>query len=338
MTHASSNNRIASNSQTKSWRSRLGLAWLCLWLSIAAGFGYRYLANEPTGEVQASIDVSKNSSTAPKTKPIEQIQVGERVAFTINPTESLDTTFSFDVNPRTWRKVTLRTAKHEVVLLRPATWVNEHLVDGASTIMLSVPEIGIDEPAEVVSIWPCPTVPAGEGRIVIGTFTHITSETICMYIDGLDEPIRCTPNHVTWSVEHKDFVEAHELQAGNLILCDDGVRKLVRIEKIAEPIRVYNLEVQGQHVYQVSKLGMLVHNTSFAGMTNNAVNKTISAQQHVLLRQLFKGQSGSGLTRESLEAAAELSRRALANTATSAAQRQLHLTRLQQVTTALKTL
>lgn len=139
----------------------------------------------------------------------------------------------------------MRTAKHEVVLLRPASWITEHLRDDETTMMLTVPEIGIDEPAEVVSIWPCPTIAPGEGRIVLGTFTHIARETICMYLAGLDEPIRCTPNHITWSVEHKDFVEAHELHAGNLILCDDGVREIVRVDKINEPIRVYNLEVQG---------------------------------------------------------------------------------------------
>ncbi|MCB9938857.1 MAG: hypothetical protein H6823_11480 [Planctomycetaceae bacterium] len=146
-------------------------------------------------------------------------------------------------------------------MLRAATWINEHLADGKSTMMLNVPEIGIDEPAEVISIWPCPPITLGEGRIVISTFTHVAPETICMYLDGLDEPIRCTPNHITWSVEAKDFVEAHELHPGNLVLCDDGPRKISRVEKIAEPIRVYNLEVQGQHVYQVSSLGMLVHNS-----------------------------------------------------------------------------
>jgi hypothetical protein len=128
-------------------------------------------------------------------------------------------------------------------------------------MMLSVPEVGIDGLAEVVSIEPCPAIPDGQGRIVISTFTHVAPETICMYLEGLAEPIRCTPNHITWSVEHRGFIEAHELQAGNLVLCDDGVREIERVEKVAEPIRVYNIEVQGQHVYQVSALGMLVHNT-----------------------------------------------------------------------------
>ncbi|MCA9147153.1 MAG: hypothetical protein KDB05_30460, partial [Planctomycetales bacterium] len=107
----------------------------------------------------------------------------------------------------------------------------------------------------------------------------------------------------------------------------------------AEPIRVYNLEVQGQHVYQVSSLGMLVHNTCpYAGMSNNALNKTISAEQHVLLRELFKGRSGAGLTRSSLDAAAELSRRAVMNPATSTIQVGRHLERLQRIAAAIATL
>jgi hypothetical protein len=256
MTNVSANSRCAINQKPKPWSRRLGLLWLCLWLSIAAGFGYRYLTNETVGEVQAGI------AGPAKTKPIEQVQVGERVAFTINPTETLDMSLGLNVNPATWRKISLRTENHshDVVLLRPESWIKRHVVAGESTMMLSVPEVGIDGLAEVVSIEPCLAIPDGQGRIVISTFTHVAPETICMYLEGLTEPIRCTPNHITWSVEHRGFIEAHELQAGNLVLCDDGVREIERVEKVAEPIRVYNIEVQGQHVYQVSALGMLVHN------------------------------------------------------------------------------
>ncbi len=235
-----------------------------MWLSVAAGFGYRYLTQETAGEVQASIGVAGNIAERPKTTPIEQIQVGERVAFTINPTEGLDTSLGMDVNPRTWRKITLRTesGSHEIVLLRPESWIKQHQADSESTLKLSIPEVGVDGLVDVISIEPCPPITAGEGRIVISTFTHVAPETICMYLDGLAEPIRCTPNHITWSVVDRDFVEAHKLQPGKFVLCDDGVREVVRVEKIAEPIRVYNLEVQGQHVHQVSSLGMLVHNVS----------------------------------------------------------------------------
>jgi hypothetical protein len=78
--------------------------------------------------------------------------------------------------------------------------------------------------------------------------------------------------------------------------------------------------------------------SKFAGITSNALNKTISPTQHVLLRELFKGRKVTGLARESLEAAAEISRRAFANSATSAAQRLTHLERLEQIAQALKNL
>ena len=179
MTHFRFTNRAQSASDSHPWKHRAGLAWLACWLLIAGGFGYRHLSPEPASEALAS---SRPGRDPAYTKPIEQIQVGERVAFAINPTEKLDESLSFDVNPRTWRKIRLKTSQHEVVLLRPVTWLNEHLAREGSSMMLVVPELGIDEPAEVVSIWPCPEIRPGEGRIVLGTFTHIAPETICMYI------------------------------------------------------------------------------------------------------------------------------------------------------------
>ncbi|MDA1054568.1 MAG: polymorphic toxin-type HINT domain-containing protein [Planctomycetota bacterium] len=279
--------RQNADRQSQPWTRRVGLVWLCLWLSVAAGFGHRYLTHDTVGEVQASIEVAGSTAAARQTKPIERIQVGERVAFAINPTERLDTSLGKDVNPATWRKVTLRTenGSHEIVLLRPESWIKQHQADSESTMKLAIPEVGVDGLAEVLSIEPCPPISPGEGRIVISTFTHIAPETICMYLEGLDEPIRCTPNHITWSVEHKDFVEALKLQPGNLVLCDDGVRELVRVEKLAEPIRVYNLEVQGQHVYQVSSLGMLVHNVS-PGLGDGASLPSTAADELAKLNKM----------------------------------------------------
>ncbi|MCB9938348.1 MAG: hypothetical protein H6823_08900 [Planctomycetaceae bacterium] len=75
-------------------------AWpgCALWLLIAGGFGYRHLSPESTGEAMANSRVGSAHHNA-HLKPIEQIQVGERVAFAINPTEQLDESLSFDANP-----------------------------------------------------------------------------------------------------------------------------------------------------------------------------------------------------------------------------------------------
>jgi RHS repeat-associated protein len=81
--------------------------------------------------------------------------------------------------------------------------------------------------------------------------------------------------------------------------------------------------------------GMLNAPARFRGLSNGAVNQTISAEQQVLLRRLFNGGSGTGLTRGSLEAAREISRRALLNSATSPTHILRHRDRLQQIADAL---
>jgi len=119
----------------------------------------------------------------------------------------------------------------------------------------------------------------------------------------------------------------------------------VALARVSQP--VYNIEVHGEHVYQVGELGLLVHNAypniwyappKFRGMSNNVLNKTIDGAQHVLLRNLFKGQEAAGLTRESIEAAAELSRRAILSTATSPTQVAVHQERLRLLANAIANL
>lgn len=76
----------------------------------------------------------------------------------------------------------------------------------------------------------------------------------------------------------------------------------------------------------------------FRGLTNNALNRTIGPEQHILLRQLFDSKVVTGLSRESIEAASELSRRAILNSATPADQIAVHMERLRQLAEALKNL
>jgi hypothetical protein len=66
-----------------------------------------------------------------------------------------------------------------------------------------------------------------------------------------------------------------------MVLCDDGIRTIARVDRIAEPIRVYNLEIQGQHVYQVSALGMLVHNASPGSIGGDGASAARVVQQQV---------------------------------------------------------
>lgn len=71
-------------------------------------------------------------------------------------------------------------------------------------------------------------------------------------------------------------------------------------------------------------------------MTNNAVNKSVDGAQHVLLRRVFAGGSAEGLKRETLEAALELSRRAVLNTGTPPSQIVVHQHRISILVQALQ--
>jgi hypothetical protein len=76
-----------------------------------------------------------------------------------------------------------------------------------------------------------------------------------------------------WSVDRADWIPLSQLQPGERLLCDDASTSWdgesergqthafvlgVTLSTVCEP--VYNLEIHGEHVYQVGELGVLVHN------------------------------------------------------------------------------
>jgi hypothetical protein len=66
-------------------------------------------------------------------------------------------------------------------------------------------------------------------------------------------------------------------------------------------------------------------------MSANALNKGIGPDQHVLLRELFKGNEVKGLTRQTVEAAIELSRRVIADSGATASEIATHSARIQHL-------
>jgi hypothetical protein len=82
-----------------------------------------------------------------------------------------------------------------------------------------------------------------------------------LYIASEATPIGSTANHPFWSEDRQDFVQAGSLEPGeHLRLADGRTTTLERTEPIAEQLPVYNLEVDGEHVYFVGESGVLVHN------------------------------------------------------------------------------
>jgi hypothetical protein len=199
-----------------------------------------------------------------RTKPIDQIRVGDRVAVEDAPTDE-DLSFGDDVDPATWRRVLLRAPKDDggwsdVTLLRPAAWLEANEVRRGAIIDLFILECGIDAPAEVLSVSECPPIAPGDGRIVTGTFRHHSRNIVDVFVAGLPEPIGTTVNHPFWSEDRQSFVSAGDLQSGERLLGLDGPSVVTAVVPRIEGATVYNLEVQVDHVYHVGSAGLLVHN------------------------------------------------------------------------------
>lgn len=69
-----------------------------------------------------------------------------------------------------------------------------------------------------------------------------------------------TVYHRYWSADRFEFVEAGHLKPREQVQTLAGLKKVVSITPHASNETVYNLEVQGEHVYLVGSLGTLVHN------------------------------------------------------------------------------
>jgi hypothetical protein len=209
------------------------------------------------------------SDQSPKLKPIpiSEYQVGFQVPAE-NPTGEKDFEFGETVDPPHWRKVVLLASKTDgttadVTLLRPLWWLEKQHAQVGGTIEIHVPECSISGPADVLAIEPCPAIKPRSGlRIVTGTFRHHAGKVVELHVEGLDEPIGTTPNHLFWSEDRQQFVRAEHLQEGERLRDFDGTPRVEKIVALSEPEPVFNLEVQYDHVYHVTANGVLVHNSA----------------------------------------------------------------------------
>jgi hypothetical protein len=149
----------------------------------------------------------------------------------------------------------------DIELLRDLLWMEWHNAYEGNRIWLDLEELGAEGWAEVLADEPCPAISEGDGPLVTGKFIHSAANVIDLYVTGLDEPIGVTANHPFWSETRQDFIPAGDLAPGEELLSETGERiTVLRAEHRSEPQTVYNLEVDGEHVYAVTEAGVLVHN------------------------------------------------------------------------------
>jgi hypothetical protein len=296
-----------------------------LLLALAAFFGFEaiHASREPAREkvtFRSSPDVRFINGVP--FRPIETYRPCDRV-LGHNPelTDEDRADFGPEPDPATWKLLTLRAPKTdggfaEVSMVESPEWLAEHQPAVGRTVPIWVPECGIEGMAEVLAIGRCRPVKPGKGPVVLATFRHHVASTVKVHISGLAEPIGCTGNHPFWSVDRQDFVRADELREGERL---DGFGPDARVKRVAldgQPEVVFNILVQGEHVYRVSEAGVLVHNALPIPCPRNIIPKEelvasakrlntlqeLSRQQRALEREIeFLESKIASIERKSLE-------------------------------------
>lgn len=166
-----------------------------------------------------------------------------------------------------------------------------HVVD------LHMPELGASGPATIIAVSACPKIEPDDGtgrRLVSSVFRHSAANVVDVHTTNSAKSIGATANHPFWSEDRQAFIPAGDLRPGEFLRTADRTRlQVTRITpRRGPPVAVFNLEVDGQHVYNVGPDGVLVHNT-YNVLANQA--KGIAAQKWVA-QQLISLQSRFGGT------------------------------------------
>ncbi|MBI3862421.1 MAG: hypothetical protein HY290_11050, partial [Planctomycetia bacterium] len=132
-------------------------------------------------------------------------------------------------------------------------------------IELDLPELGAEGPAEIVAVRSCPEIEPDDctgRRLVTSVFRHAAANVVDVSTEATDSSIGATANHPFWSEDRQAFIPAGELRSGERLRRADGrIDKVTAIVPRAGPEPVFNLEVDGEHVYFVGTDGLLVHNS-----------------------------------------------------------------------------
>jgi hypothetical protein len=232
-----------------------------------------FSSHEPLEVHYAAIQPQSARRLALRTKNIEDIQVGDRVEG-----DGSDASVANPIDPPQWRTVRLDMAEPDgstlqVALLRPIDWIRENRAEPGHLVRLSAPELGAVGFARVVSVSPCPELRPGHGFIVTGTFAHEGARVLDLSIQGLAAPLGVTANHPVYSKDRAEFVPAGELRPGERLSPQWGEARVLAIATRPGRHRVFNLEVDGAHVYRVSSAGLLVHNKNIGAAGTGGVPK-----------------------------------------------------------------
>jgi hypothetical protein len=179
-----------------------------------------------------------------------------------------------------WRRLRLRADNRwadgtpdvvEVETLQPPEWIEaNHALPGALVpFPLDLQDMGLPGVllARVVSNEPCPRLEQGIGRLVLSTVSHLNNDVWEIGVvdqNGRPEIIRPTGFHKVYSASRNAWVSAKDLKPDERLHGISGMVVVRTVGRVPGVHRVYNMTVEGEHIYRVSNLGVLVHNVGCA--------------------------------------------------------------------------
>jgi hypothetical protein len=168
--------------------------------------------------------------------------------------------------------------------LRPAKLL-ETLGPG-DTVPLSILELRVEGPAQVLAVDPCPPIDGGAGRIVTGAFHSQSVDVRLLKLEGLDAPIEVTGNHPVFSEDRLDFVSVDALNPGERLRTRQGVILVESVEKKFGRWEVFNLEIDDAHRYYVSDRSLLVHNAGPNGVIGSGAQSAAAQTNGQLVQEI----------------------------------------------------
>jgi hypothetical protein len=250
---------------------RFGLAGLLL---LAAALAFRMESS--VGPPVVSRLTSTPANVSDRFAVIEQIRVGERV-FADNPDllTPVDNTRTA-VDPQTWQHLILQADFQWpdgtpdpvfVETLQPQEWMAAQQVTEGSEVdlPLDLREMGLPANlrARVVRVQPCPSIALGPGQVVLTTVNHLHNHVVEVIVRnerGEREAIRPTNFHKFYSETRNAWVSAEDLQVDEVLAGRNGSIVVVSQSRVPGIHRVFNMTVEGEHVYHVGHSAALVHN------------------------------------------------------------------------------
>jgi hypothetical protein len=207
------------------------------------------------------------------TKAIETIRPGDKVLTAQGKRSEKGET---EVDPRTWKLVKLRAWARwadgtlddiNIETLQPPEWLAAENVreGGYIPLPLDLLEMGLSEDLRglALAIKPCPAIKPGPGRLVLTTVNHLNAYVRELTVEdcqGHREKIRPTGFHKFYRASDGQWLSAEDLEAGDQLQGQNGGLRVVANTRVSGVHRVYNMTVEGEHVYRVSSLGVLTHN------------------------------------------------------------------------------